>query len=401
MAVKKNVFLWLALLTSTIWLNACSSVAQPEKAAEIPASPERTPENVFDRYLQTESPPANGFDFPFDNNINNAASSRHNGWSVVSRFAEKSSLGINPGEDWEFAGDESPTQTIYAVAGGRVIAAQNLAEPWGKVMVIEHTFYENHEKRKLHSLYAQLSEINLQVGDDVRMHQPIAALKRNSDDARKLRLHVELRWNEKLSPAYSPSADGKDLMWIQENYASPTEFINAHRKLFTPQQESALLLVHQDSYKMRLYQTGKLLGEYDISLGQGKGQKRVQGDNKTPKGMYFVIYKHRGKFDGDYGMYYGGHWIKINYPNKYDAARGKAEGLITAQQETKIGASWELRAPSVESTALGGGIGFHGWIKEWDNRGPRHLSWGCVVMHIDDISRLYERIPEGTMVVIF
>jgi hypothetical protein len=43
---------------------------------------------------------------------------------------------------------------------------------------------------------------------------------------------------------------------------------------------------------------------------------------------------------------------------------------------------------------------FHGWIKEWDNNGPRHLSWGCVVMHIYDIEKLYDQTPEGTMVVI-
>jgi hypothetical protein len=25
---------------------------------------------------------------------------------------------------------------------------------------------------------------------------------------------------------------------------------------------------------------------------------------------------------------------------------------------------------------------FHGWIKEWDDSGPRHLSWGRIVMHV-------------------
>ena len=37
--------------------------------------------------------------------------------------------------------------------------------------------------------------------------------------------------------------------------------------------------------------------------------------------MYFVIDKRRGNFPGDYGAYYGGHWIKINYPNRFDAPR--------------------------------------------------------------------------------
>jgi lipoprotein-anchoring transpeptidase ErfK/SrfK len=94
-------------------------------------------------------------------------------------------------------------------------------------------------------------------------------------------------------------------------------------------------------------------------------------------------------------------WIKFNYPNKYDAEWGKSNKIVTPEQELKIGGNWEKRAPTPENTGLGGGIGFHGWIEEWDNNGPRHLSWGCVVMHIYDIRRLYDRIPEGAMVVIF
>jgi hypothetical protein len=78
-----------------------------------------------------------------------------------------------------------------------------------------------------------------------------------------------------------------------------------------------------------------------------------------------------------------------------------ASKITHIAQEIKISANWEKRAPTLENTGLGGGIGFHGWIREWDNNGPRHLSWGCVVMHIYDISKLYDRIPEGAMVVIF
>ena len=75
--------------------------------------------------------------------------------------------------------------------------------------------------------------------------------------------------------------------------------------------------------------------------------------------------------------------------------------LITREQAEDIGAKWRRRASVPQRTKLGGGIGFHGWIKEWDNAGSRHLSWGCVVLHLYDISRLYEQNPEGAMVVIF
>jgi lipoprotein-anchoring transpeptidase ErfK/SrfK len=117
--------------------------------------------------------------------------------------------------------------------------------------------------------------------------------------------------------------------------------------------------------------------------------------------MYFVINKHRGAFDGLYGGYYGGHWMKLNYPNRYDAEWGREQGLLTPQQKTRIAADWQRRAPTLQTTRLGGGIGFHGWIREWSNDGSRHLSWGCVVLHLSDIGALYDQIPTGSMVVIF
>ncbi|MBL8187777.1 MAG: L,D-transpeptidase family protein [Acidobacteria bacterium] len=142
------------------------------------------------------------------------------------------------------------------------------------------------------------------------------------------------------------------------------------RQLFVPQQEATLVLVDQEGYKMRLYERGKLRGEYGISRGQGKGQKRVQGDNKTPTGMYFVLNKHRGKFGGAYG----GNWIKVNYPHRYDAERGRAEGLISAQQQAAITANWQQRKATLENTRLGAGM-----AKRWPApsvlglRGDAHL----------------------------
>lgn len=399
------IIIYLSLASALI-TSACTNShgIQPN-----PAQSSYQNANVFDEYINAEAPPADGFDFPVGNAdgegfyTDKATGKQHNGWYVATRFAEEYSLGIHPGEDWNGAGggDTDLGQDVYAVANGRVIFAAHCGRLWGNVIIIEHTYYENHEKRKIRSLYAHLLEIKVQSGQNVRRRQLIASIGQDPEKLFKAHLHLELRLNETLSPTYWPSSDGKDVAWVSKHYAAPTEFINDHRQLFVPQQEAALILVDQSSYKMRLYEKGKRQGEYDVSFGQSKGQKRKQGDNKTPKGMYFVIYKHRGQFDGEYGKYYGGHWIKFNYPNKYDAAWGQTDNVISTEQETKISANWEKRAPTLESTRLGGGIGFHGWINEWDNNGPRHLSWGCVVMHIRDIRSFYDRIPEGAMVVIF
>ncbi|MFN7929760.1 MAG: peptidoglycan DD-metalloendopeptidase family protein [Blastocatellia bacterium] len=402
-------YLHCVLVLATVSLGyfgaGCSSTATSPLPV-VPPAP--APLVSLDSYLQTDYAPADGFDFAFGNADGKGAytdlatGKTYDGWYLATKFAEVYSLGLHPGEDWNGTGgkDTDLGQPVYAVANGRVVFASNCGRLWGNVVVIEHTFYENYEKKKIRSLYAHLLEINTRVGEGVKRRQRIAAIGQDPEKNYNPHLHLELRWDD-LSPTYWPSSNGKDQAWVREHYAEPSSFIAAHRQLFVPQQEATLVLVEQSSYKMRLYQQGKMQGEYHVSFGQAQGQKRVQGDNKTPKGMYFVTNKHRGQFDGAYGGYYGGHWIKVNYPNRYDAARGRAEGLLTPAQEASIRKNWAARAPTAENTKLGGGIGFHGWIKEWDNTGPRHLSWGCVVMHIYDISKLYDLIPPGAMVVIF
>lgn len=369
----------------------------------------RSSGNVFDDYLFAAYAPADGFDFPFGNADGKGAytdketGKQYSGWYIATKFAEQYSLGIHPGEDWNGNGGKNTDrgQDVFAVANGRVVFAESCGKLWGNVIVIEHTFYENFERKTIQSVYAHLLDINVRAGDVVNRRQRIAHIGQDPDKTYDAHLHLELRSDTTLAPNYWPSSNNKDQTWVRQHYIEPSSFIAAHRELFVPQDEASLILVDQTSYKLRLYQQRKFISEHDVSFGQAKGQKRVQGDNKTPKGMYFVTNKHRGQFDGAYGAYYGGHWIKLNYPNPFDAARGQAERIVSAGQAAKIKTNWLKRAPTLESTKLGGGIGFHGWIKEWDNDGPRHLSWGCVVMHIFDIKKLFDQLPPGTMVVIF
>jgi murein DD-endopeptidase MepM/ murein hydrolase activator NlpD len=391
----------------TCLLGACQSRNAPAYSPSNPANPESS--NPFDRFLNPPLAPADGFDFPFGDPdgkgayTDQATGKQYNGWYIATKFGEPYNLGLHPGEDWNGngGGNTDLGQPVYAVANGRVIVAENFGQPWGNVVIIEHVFYENHQQRRLRSLYAHLQTIKVRRGAALERRQQLGTIGQDPERTFGAHLHLELRWDETLAPTYWPSSHGKDIHWVREHYAEPSGFIAAHRRLFIPQQEAALVLVDQASYKLRLYQRGQLRGEYDISLGQGQGQKRVQGDNKTPKGMYFVIQKHRGQIAGTYGAYYGGYWIKINYPNKYDAVRGQAEGLLTAQQAQTTAINWEARKATLETTRLGGGIGFHGWAREWSNDGPRHLSWGCVVLHLADIGKFFEQIPPGAMVVIF
>lgn len=270
------------MLTIGCQSNATSSSQSPTQTSQPPAR--NSTGNPFNDFLQTDITPADGFDFPFgDANgqgayTDQATGKTHQGWYSATRFGEKYSLGLHPGEDWNGRGGGNTDlgQPVFAVAQGRVVFAEQCGQPWGNVIVIEHVFYENHEQRRIRSLYAHLQTLKVKRGATVQRRQQIGAIGQDPDRTFGAHLHLELRWDEMLTPTYWPSSHGKDLRWVREHYAEPSSFIAAHRRLFVPQQEAPLLLVDQASYKMHLYQRGQLRGEYDISLGQGVGPKRVQ-----------------------------------------------------------------------------------------------------------------------------
>jgi hypothetical protein len=165
-----------------------------------------------------------------------------------------------------------------------------------------------------------------------------------------------------------------------------------------------LVIVDVGAQRARVLERGKPVLEVRVAFGQAEGHKERQGDNKTPRGRYVVTGKHKGAFGGKWGAYYGGHWIKISYPNAVDARRGLARGLVSTPEVRAIEAADRKGALSSQGTKLGGGIGFHAWIEEWDDplagEPPLGLSWGCIVVHVRDVAEFYARVPQGAVVVV-
>jgi murein DD-endopeptidase MepM/ murein hydrolase activator NlpD len=397
----------VAIASSALVAWAPRAACSPTRGRDVEkASP---PTNPFDEYLRADIPVADGFDFPLGDangqgQYKDATTGKtHDGYYVATTFGESFSLGLHPGEDWNGKGGRNTDLglPVYAVAAGRVATAENAGPLWGNIVIIDHLYYENHYKRRIRSVYVHLGMMLVQPGQVVERRDVLGAVGQDPDRLYHAHLHLELRWNADLEPTFWPSAAGKDGAWLRQHYTAPSSFISEHRSLFVPQAERALVLVDHSSYRMRLYRNGELHGEFPASFGQAAGRKRRLGDNRTPKGMYFVIKRHRGAFGGDYADYFGGHWLKINYPNSVDAAWGAGQSLITKAQQQLITDAWRKRNPTLGNTKLGRGIGFHGWIEEWDEEGPRHLSWGCIVMQNQDIKAIYDLVPVGTMVVLF
>ena len=285
---------------------------------------------------------------------------------------------IDPFDSWLRAdfppadGFDLPTvggDDVRAIAHGRVASAS------GETVAIDHVFYDNHERRQIRSVYEPVAAMAVRAGEVVQRGDRIGTAARVPVD-----LRLELSDKARTEPA---------------------PFIGSHRRLAVPQDEPALLLVSSRERKLRLRLEGRHVGDFEVAFGQEEGRKRQQHDLRTPLGMYFVVERSRGPFAGPYGSFYGGHWIQVNYPNAYDAAWARQQGLLTHETASGIATAWRNRRPTAQGTALGGGIGFHGWADDWDLDGPRRLSWGCVVMRNADIERVFDRIPTGAMVVIF
>ncbi|WP_298928863.1 L,D-transpeptidase family protein [uncultured Ramlibacter sp.] len=129
-----------------------------------------------------------------------------------------------------------------------------------------------------------------------------------------------------------------------------------------------------DSSRARLYlfeNTGgelKLLADYYISVGKSGIEKAVEGDLRTPLGIYFVTSNLDPKSLKDF---YGVGALPINYPNPYDARRGKT----------------------------GGGIWLHGTPPAQFSRAPKATD-GCVVLANPDLQRIIRTVEIRTTPVV-
>ena len=153
---------------------------------------------------------------------------------------------------------------------------------------------------------------------------------------------------------------------------------------------------------MKLYSEGKLLKEYRIALGQSpEGHKLTQGDNKTPEGQYRIIEKSVGPFGGAYGSFLGSRWMRLNYPNTWDAEVGLSKKIISKAQFEQIEkANRDGREP-LKTTKLGGGIGIHGWSGNWPSADKQNLTWGCISMEKEELEALYSTIQKGCTLLIY
>lgn len=112
------------------------------------------------------------------------------------------------------------------------------------------------------------------------------------------------------------------------------------------------LAYDKSSHYMELWVNGVMTKSYMVTSGAAEGDKKQQGDYKTPLGYFYICDKKVSDSLKEE--------LYLNYPNIEDAKRGLKTGLIdrgTAEQI--IETSRKLEKPSAR-TRLGGAIEVHG-----------------------------------------
>ena len=142
------------------------------------------------------------------------------------------------------------------------------------------------------------------------------------------------------------------------------------------------VVVLKSKRTLHLFDGETLARTYPIDLGAAPvGQKRRQGDGRTPTGSFRVVTKNANS------RYH--RFIGIDYPNEPAVRWGLARGLISPGEAASIKDGLrEGRCPDW-GTALGGGIGIHG------RRRGRDWTAGCIALSNEHVEELFSVLRIG------
>lgn len=132
--------------------------------------------------------------------------------------------------------------------------------------------------------------------------------------------------------------------------------------------------VYKSKRKMLVYSEGKLLKTYKISLGRNPiGHKEVEGDFKTPEGIYEINAKNP---NSGYHKNLG-----VSYPNEKDIEHAKSLGKSPGGH--------------IKIHGIRNGSGFISKFQRW-----KDWTAGCIALTNEEVDELYESVKIGAKIII-
>jgi murein L,D-transpeptidase YafK len=147
------------------------------------------------------------------------------------------------------------------------------------------------------------------------------------------------------------------------------------------------IIIRKSARTLELFDGDELLKTFTIVLGSSStGDKRIEGDGRTPEGTFYVLAKNpESRFHLSLG---------ISYPDINAAKRGLEERLITVEEHDAIVRAITENKRPPQKTRLGGEIYIHGGGVESD------WTKGCVALDNAAIEELFAAVPVGCPVMI-
>jgi murein L,D-transpeptidase YafK len=163
------------------------------------------------------------------------------------------------------------------------------------------------------------------------------------------------------------------------------------------------LVIWKSHYTVTLYKGRTPVKTYRAVFGRGyrDGDKRRQGDKRTPEGEFYICTKNHSK------RFYK--FMGLSYPDLRHAEYGLRSRLISPREYALIKKAIENRQPPPWETRLGGAVGIHGRTLAGGSAGPRAsiASWtssnwtdGCVALDNADVDEIFKVVSVGTPVTI-
>jgi len=148
------------------------------------------------------------------------------------------------------------------------------------------------------------------------------------------------------------------------------------------------IYVSKGKKELTLYVNHQVIGVWACNIGTNSdlGKKQVEGDRITPSGEYYICLRNP---KSNYHLSLG-----LSYPDKSDADRGFAQGLISEAEKDAIYAAIDQGGCPPWKTALGGYVMIHG------NYTENFSTAGCVAVPDSVMDILWQYVPLGTKVTI-
>lgn len=151
--------------------------------------------------------------------------------------------------------------------------------------------------------------------------------------------------------------------------------------------ENPNIVIRKKKRTLEIFDGERFVRRYKMVLGFATtGDKRTEGDGKTPEGEFYVFTKNpESRFFLSLGL---------SYPNREAAARGLREKIISPEEHDAIVKAIDGREMPPQKTALGGEIYIHGGGIESD------WTEGCVALENEEMKEIFDAIPVGARVLI-